>query len=267
MPDTSKADYSAFDHPDILSVLFHPRKDIVGNVYPSTVKSFAIPVEDGETAGAALHISGKASPTILFFHGNGEIVSDYNDIGGMFINNGINFFPVDYRGYGFSSGAPTVSSMMADCHAVFDYVIGWLADYGYTGKLVVMGRSLGSACALELADARADAISGLIVESGFAYSLPLLNLMGVDTVKLGLTEEKGFRNIEKVSRSRLPLLVIHAEYDHIIPFSDGQILFDRSPVADKYFVNIHGADHNNIFYYGIDDYMSGINMFVHNHVD
>jgi len=264
MPDTIRSDDTTFDHPDILSVLFHPRKDTFSNGVSSAITQVDVPVEQGQTIGAALHVTGKAAPTILFFHGNGEIVSDYDDIGEIFTKNGINFFPVDYRGYGRSSGAPTVSSMLRDCHVVFDYVKKWLADAGYTGKLIVMGRSLGSACALDLADTRAGEFSGLIIESGFAYALPLLRLMGVDTVRLNLTEEEGFRNMDKASRYRLPLLVIHAEYDHIIPFSDGQALFDRSPSKAKCFITIRGADHNTIFYHGFDDYMSGISMFLRN---
>lgn len=264
MPDKNRTDYTAFDHPEVVSLLFHPRQGAVRNISSSSLMPVVIPVEGSETIGASLHTAGKSSPTVLFFHGNGEIVSDYDDIGVIFTKHRINFFPVDYRGYGFSSGTPTVSSMMTDCQAVFDYVRSWLAESGYTGKLIVMGRSLGSACALELADARVDEISGLIIESGFAFVLPLLRLMGVDTVRLGLTEAKGFRNIDKASRCHLPLLVIHAEYDHIIPFSDGQALFDRSPSLDKHFIKIPGADHNTIFYYGMDDYMSGVNMFIHN---
>ncbi len=262
MPDTDKSDYTIFDHPDILSVLFHPRKDVARAGQASTKTRVLIPVEENVSIGGAFHAAGKRASTILFFHGNGEIVSDYNDIGRIFVRHGINFFPVDYRGYGLSSGSPTVSAMMSDCRVIFDDVKHRLADSGYSGKLFVMGRSLGSACALELADARPDGFSGLIIESGFAYALPLLELMGVDIVGLGLTEDSGFRNIDKVARCPLPLRVIHAEYDHIIPFSDGRALFDASPAADKEFITIYGADHNTIFYHGLDAYIAGISAFV-----
>lgn len=262
MPGTANSNYSDFDHPDILSVLFHPRRDVGRNNRSSTLIPVTIPVDDGETVGAMFHLAGPNAPTILFFHGNGEIVSDYDDIGHIFIAQGINLFVVDYRGYGFSSGAPTVSSMMADCQIVFDYVKQWLSDYNGTGKLIVMGRSLGSASALELAAERADAFDGLIIESGFAYALPLLRLMGLDPDRLGVTEEKGFRNIDKAARCQLPLLVIHAEHDHIIPFSDGRAIYEQSPAVDKSFVTIHQADHNTIFFHGMEDYIAGIKVFI-----
>jgi hypothetical protein len=46
--------------------------------------------------------------------------------------------------------------MLADARAIFDFVIGRLAEQGYTNRVVVMGRSLGSASALELASAYPD---------------------------------------------------------------------------------------------------------------
>ena len=61
-----------------------------------------------------------------------------------------------------------------------------------------MGRSLGSASALELAWAHKTDIDALVIESGFALAAPLLRLLGVDTEAIGFSEEKGFRNIDKI---------------------------------------------------------------------
>ena len=72
--------------------------------------------------GARLHRAEKEGPVILFFHDNGEIVADYDDLAQMYVNAGINFFPVDYRGYGRSTGIPSVAGMMSDCHVAFMYV-------------------------------------------------------------------------------------------------------------------------------------------------
>jgi pimeloyl-ACP methyl ester carboxylesterase len=135
-----------------------------------------IPVEPDVMVGARLHLEGKSSPNILFFHGNGEIVADYDDLGPIYNQMGINFLPVDYRGYGRSTGTPTVSAMMKDCHVILAYVTDWLREKGYTGSLITMGRSLGSASALELAATHGEKISGLIIESGFAFAGPRLRL-------------------------------------------------------------------------------------------
>ncbi len=61
---------------------------------------------------------------------------------------------------------------------IVGYAREWLTDGGYGGRLIIMGRSLGSASALELAAAYGDAIDGLIIDSGFAHTVPLLRRLG-----------------------------------------------------------------------------------------
>ena len=183
---------------------------------------------DNVVVGARFHPAAATAPTILFFHGNGEIVADYDELAPFYQRQGVNFFPVDYRGYGRSTGDPTVSAMMRDCHEIFRFVRQWLPEMGYPGPLVVMGRSLGSASALELAAAYPDQVAALIVESGFAYAGPLLQLLGVNLAAIGFKETAGFRNIDKIRAYPGPTLIIHAEHDHIIPMSDGQALYDAA---------------------------------------
>lgn len=173
MNDVSQIDYSAFDHPEIIRFLFHPRPEGSLSIPIKNAKDLDIPVEDGLFIGARLHHFDKGAPVILFFHGNGEIVSDYNDLGPMYSRIGSNFLPVDYRGYGRSTGTPTVTGMMRDCHAVFGYLRQWLTTYGYTGALIVMGRSLGSASVLELAASYPGEIDGLITDLLLIAVLPI----------------------------------------------------------------------------------------------
>lgn len=252
------SDYSILDRPEIISFLFYPRKEGFFSGGQHGEKDILIPVAKDVEIGARFHSAGISAPTILFFHGNGEIVSDYDDLGPIYVKMGINFLPVDYRGYGRSTGNPTVSSMMADCHVIFDYVRAWLKDTGHHGPFIVMGRSLGSISALELASNYGDKIDGLIIESGLAYVIPLLQLLGIDAGHLGISEEDGFSNIEKIQTFRKTTLIIHAERDHIIPFSDGQALFEASSASDKRFLMIPGANHNDIFARGLGNYMNAI---------
>jgi fermentation-respiration switch protein FrsA (DUF1100 family) len=137
-----------------------------------------------------------------------------------------------------------------------------LADEGFSGPLVIMGRSLGSASALELAANHENDMDALIIESGFAFAEPLLRLLGIDLLNLGFGEDKGFRNIDKIQTFQKPTLIIHAEYDHIIPFSDGQALYDRCSAVDKTLLTIFGANHNDIFMKGLDDYLTAINKLI-----
>jgi pimeloyl-ACP methyl ester carboxylesterase len=255
------SDYSRYDQPVITNSLFYPRSEEQPSLTGKNIIELSIPVDDGIHIGGKIFIAGTAAPSILFFHGNGEIVIDYDDLGPMYVNLGINFIPVDYRGYGRSDGNPSVSSMMKDCHAIFEYVRKWLADSGYDMTFIVMGRSLGSASALELASCYHDRINGIIIDSGFAYTLPLLRIIGINPDRLGLREDDGPSNLDKIRKFNKPTLILHAEHDHIIPYSDGKMLFDSSPAANKKMLTIPIADHNTIFMHGLREYLAAVKEF------
>jgi fermentation-respiration switch protein FrsA (DUF1100 family) len=152
--------------------------------------------------------------------------------------------------------------MMADCHVIFTYVRDWIEKQQHSGPLIIMGRSLGSASALELAAHHQDLVSGLIIESGFAHAVPLLRLLGVDTDRLGFKEKDGFINLEKIKQYSGPTLIIHAEFDHIIPYSDGIDLYNASAAQEKNLLKIEGANHNDIMLRGFDSYMQAIDHLV-----
>lgn len=253
----SAPDYTFFDLPQVSQFLFHPRPEW-GESSSSGFQELMIPVEDETQIGARFYETDKTAPNLLFFHGNGEIVADYDDIAGIYRQMNINFFPVDYRGYGKSNGTPMVSSMMNDSHQIFAFVKTHLENCQCSGPLVVMGRSLGSASALEVAEHFEQQFDCLIIESGFAFSLPLLRLLGIDVDSVDLDEEQGFGNVAKISRFTKPSLIIHAELDHIIPLSDGQELFDQCGSKQKRLLEIKGANHNNIFAMDLDNYCRSI---------
>jgi fermentation-respiration switch protein FrsA (DUF1100 family) len=269
MKDESTIDYSALDRPEVLMFLFHPRAEsgapfqaAGSRPSPGDSTDIMIPVADDVAIGARFHMTEKRGANLLFFHGNGEIVSDYDELGGVYNQMGINFLAVDYRGYGRSTGAPTVTAMMQDCHTIFDFARSWLQENDFRGPVILMGRSLGSASVLELAAAYRKAIDGLIIESGFAYAGPLLQLLGIDAEALGFKEERGFENIAKIKGFNKPTLIIHAEYDHIIPFSDGQALYQACPSENKTFLKIPGANHNDIFMRGLQEYLAAVGKLV-----
>ena len=270
MTAIAKPDYSLLDRPDVLQFLFHPRPELplppiqaADSADSTPAKSdILIPVEEDVEIGARFHMAAQSGVNILFFHGNGEIVADYDELGPLYHQMGVNFIAVDYRGYGRSTGQPTVTAMMRDCHVIFEFVRNWLKQNHFPGPIILMGRSLGSASVLELAAACQDSTGGLIVESGFAYAGPLLQLLGIDLDALGFKEEKGFGNIDKIKMYHKPTLIIHAEFDHIIPFSDGEALYAACPAADKAFLKIPGANHNDIFMRGLQPYMAAVSNMV-----
>lgn len=261
--DRSPKDYSRLDRPEILLFLFYPRREEAWRArVPEQVEEITIPVEGGVYLGARFFSSSLGSPNLLFFHGNGEIVADYDDVGEIYQGMGINFIPVDYRGYGRSTGVPTVNAMMHDCHLVLDFFMKWLAQRGRRGPILVMGRSLGSAPALELAASHPELIDGLVIESGFSRIRPLLDLFGLSMESLGLSEEDGFCNLEKIERFRKDTLIIHGEADELISVEEGRALYEASGASWKRFLRIRGAGHNDLFFRGEKEYLASVREIV-----
>lgn len=257
--------HALLNRPEVTASLFHPRPEVSFSEAPDNAEPIRIPLSDGTELGGWFHPVERTSPTVLFFHGNGEIAADYHDLAPAYAQRDIQFFPVDYRGYGRSGGRPTVSSTLSDAHETLDFLLKRRKENGESGPLVVMGRSLGSAPAIELAAERSGDLDGLIVESGFSRTGPLLEILGLPSHSIGFDEARdGVDNREKIGRYAGPLLVIHAEGDHLIPFRDGQELFDASPAESKRMVPIPGADHNTLMVVGFSAYMDAIRHFIRN---
>ncbi len=255
-------DYLApLDSPDVAQLVFHPRPD---PGYPLPEKAFDRMIDSGDGVGIGLrvHPVEEDGITILFFHGNGEIAADYDDVGPVYNRYGMNFFVAEYRGYGKSGGVPSGRSMLGDAHTVFDYVKDWLKENGRTAPLVVMGRSLGSASALELAASRSDEIRALILESGFAETMPLLRLLGIDPDRLKVGEKNGFRNRDKIREYTGPTLILHAQYDSLIPLAQAELLMEASGAHNRQLVVVPGADHNDILMKAGEEYFRTIHRFL-----
>jgi len=253
------------DHPDIAGNLFHPRKESDAKLPPNALELWT-PVAESVSVNTRLHLTDADRPHLLFFHGNGEIASDYDDIGPVYNQFGLNFLVSDYRGYGRSEGEPSASAMLADAHGVFSHIRRWMEENRRNGPLWVMGRSLGSAPALELAGHYPEACRGLIIESGFAYTLDLLSRIGVPTgpypKETGTDAEIDRINRDKIARYPGPTLIIHAEQDGIIPLAHGKALYQASAAAVKDLRVIAGADHNTIFLIAGKSYFTLISHFV-----
>jgi pimeloyl-ACP methyl ester carboxylesterase len=260
---TNNKTLSILDRPEIINFLFYPRTEAGWDI-PEYITQYDMTTLDGVRINARLYLGAPDYPHILFFHGNGEIAEDYNDVGHIFTQFNMNFMVVDYRGYGRSEGYPSVTSMMSDAHEMLKSLMGWLNRNNRNGPLWVMGRSLGSAPAIELAASYSEKIKGLIVESGFAETIPLLQRLGIDIRHLDLNKNQVFSNSEKIRHFSGPTLIIHAQFDQIIPFHHGEELFANSPAAIKKIHMVSGADHNTILMIAGKGYFELIKDFITN---
>lgn len=254
-------EYKILDHPSVLNYIFYPRPDEYRLPDSDTMRNFDLSVEEGLSISCTFYSSNKNAANMLFFHGNGELASEYMDVGSIFNEAGINLFVADYRGYGRSGGTPSVSNMIKDTHPVFKGFKKVLADGGFSGGRFIMGRSLGSASAIELASAYPGEFKGLIIESGFCDVSDLLRRLGISLMQQG-NKVIGSPGFERVKKIKMPALVIHGQYDSIVPLDEGKKVYSNLGSTEKKMVVIPGADHNTIFAEGMEQYLRELKLFV-----
>lgn len=252
------------DQPQVLRALFHPRREGIRLFHSQDVRSIAVNVEPGVDVGGRLYPAGAQAPAILYYHGNGEIAADYDDIASLYTRMSITLLVMDYRGYGRSDGTPTARNLLTDAVTVFDAVDAIFEENDLTPvRLYVMGRSLGSAAAIEVALHKGKRLAGLIVESGFADTFALLARLGVRVQGIDVDEVRdGFGNPAKMARITMRTLVIHGQADVLIPASDGQELYDRCVAPDKQLILVSGGGHNDLMMVGMAQYFEAIRSFV-----
>ncbi len=250
----------SYDRPEILYRLFFPRRDVAADSERPRAFNRFVEVAEGISICCRCYPARQDGPNILYFHGNGEVVSDYDYVAPVYAERGLNLFVADYRGYGGSDGSPTCTAMIKDAHPIFRDFMKYVGENGLTGSPFVMGRSLGSAPAIELACHYQAALKGLVVESGFASAANQVARLGVEH----LFEDEvpvGFGNHLKIGDVKIPTLIIHGEWDEIIPASEGRALYELSGAAERFSLFIPRAGHNDIMMLGLTAYMDAIETF------
>jgi pimeloyl-ACP methyl ester carboxylesterase len=60
----------------------------------------------------------------------------------------------------------------------------------------------------------------------------------------------------------MPTLILHGEYDSLIPVTEAQDLWANSAARRKPLVIINGAEHNDILLVGLERYFAEITEFI-----
>ncbi len=194
------------DHPVVTERYFFPRRVPIRD--PFVVKAG---VDFLHGFRLAPH---RDAPTLLSFHGHGQVVADWIDWAHQIADRGLNVVLAEYRGYGGSTGTPGLAAMLDDALAFADQIEVPPSD------LVVYGRSIGSLYALHVAAHRP--VRGLVLESGIAELRDRL-LIRLEPAELGVTDEafdaaldEHFDHRKKLAAYRGPVLILHAEGDHLV---------------------------------------------------
>jgi pimeloyl-ACP methyl ester carboxylesterase len=231
---------SIFDSQTFNANLFFPREDTAPT--PENSDEIQVEVEPDVFIHVRRHPSPGAQFSLLFFHGNGEIVSDYDSLAELFITMGAELVIADFRGYGRSSGFPTLRTSLNDAHKIIDQL---KSNDKLKAKVCIMGRSLGSAPTLELCAKRSD-IAGCVLESGYADPVPLVERRGLKIDKTTPEEDAVFNNSEKIRSLSCPLLIMHGADDFLIGPHEAKLNYDNAGSKMKHLEILEGVGHNDM---------------------
>jgi uncharacterized protein len=256
----ARPDYGLVDRRGLTWGLFWPRHE--ASPPPPGAADHRVEVAEGVHLACRCYALDRARPTVLLFHGNGEVASDYDTIAPAYHEIGANLVVADYRGYGRSDGTPSFASLIADAHPVLSWFHAHLDSQGCAGLRFIMGRSLGSLPAAELAATEDARLAGLIIESGAPDLTGLARRAGVDERAPEIATLIAAHTVHLAS-IRLPLLQIHGDCDNIIPLEYAVAFHEQMSCKQKEFLLIDGAGHNDIGWVGRKPYFATLGRFIH----
>jgi fermentation-respiration switch protein FrsA (DUF1100 family) len=214
-----------------------------------------ITAEDGTRLQAYWLPYDGADRALLFLHGNAGNASYRIQNGDVLRTMGIDVLLLEYRGYGRSGGEISEEGLYEDARAGLAYLV---EDRGIPERrIVVFGRSLGGAVAVDVAQDRD--LAGVILESTFSSAWDAADALfdlPVGWIAWGL-----FESDRKIGRVRAPLLFIHGDRDEVIHYPVGMRLFEAAPEPKELFT-VRGGRHADTMSVGGGEYLRRVAAFI-----
>jgi pimeloyl-ACP methyl ester carboxylesterase len=208
--------------------------------YPPAQAALAAPlVSTLEAPGAVLRVSERplaGRQAVIYFGGNAEDVSTSLPLlAQAFPRHAL--YLLHYRGYAGSTGNPTEADLVADALLLFDRVAA------YHPEIVVVGRSLGSGVALQLASRRP--VHRLVLVTPYNSILELAGRQFPWVPVRWLLKDR-YESGLYAAKIEVPTVVLAAENDEVIPAWSTQRLVSRFAPGVASVRVIPGAGHNTI---------------------
>jgi len=237
--------FISIDTPEILPLFFQPPGELPDDC-PDYAQDVVLTVAPGISLSCRFYNCAPDAPTLLYFHGGSESSASFNLEAENFVRHGMNVFLASYRGYGRSTGTPSVAALISDGRSLVLQAAEWLQSQNVSGALFVMGRSLGSVCAIDVVFSHGEMVKGLFIESGFCETASVLHALGVPPSAVPSAEAEGFDNLRKIAGIKLPTIIFHGVKDSLVPVVQAEKLQAAAGARNKQFFIIPGADHNTV---------------------
>lgn len=246
-------DYSLLDRGGLSSQVFFPRPD--PSPTPTGATDHLVDAGDGVSIAGRLYRADPHRPTIVYFHGNGEVIGDHDGIASLYRSIGVNLFVFEFRGYGRSNGTPTIAHLVSDGAVCGRAALEVLAAEGFDGDRLVMGRSLGANPALEVA-ARVPGYRALILESGAGNVARFISRFGLRPD--AETDRLVDGHAAKLASITIPTLIIHGLADSLVPVDNAVATAELLTSSDVTTEFIEAAGHNDLLFVDANRYFGAI---------
>jgi fermentation-respiration switch protein FrsA (DUF1100 family) len=211
--------------------------------------------------------AGEPRPLVLFFHGNGgnryHRIDDIDLLTGL----GLDVLIFYYRGYAEKAGSPSESGLAIDARAAWDFATTEL--HVSPQNIILFGESLGGGVAVTLAAEKCKAGSppGGVFLRGTLRSLVVAASFHYPWVPIRLALLDRYDSLSRIGAVTCPILMMHGDNDHVVPFSLGEKLFDAAPAesatgVEKRLVVLKGASHNDVLDMATGTMRSAIGNFL-----
>ncbi len=193
------------------------------------------------------------APVLLFLHGANCDVRESAQRMQRLHELGFAVLAIDYRGFGQSSPAlPSERMAFEDARAAWD----WLARHHPRARRYIYGHSLGGAIAVHLATEVDDA-AGLIVDGTFTSIPEVVGTFKWGWLPLEPLITQRFDSAQRVTKVKVPLLVVHGSEDRLIRPELGRALFECA-TGPKRFVLVEGGSHHDTHEIGHRQYREAV---------
>jgi uncharacterized protein len=181
-------------------------------------------------------LTRQGQDAVIYFGGNAEDVSgSLPTLADAFPDRSL--FAMNYRGYGGSTGKPCETALIADALVLFDRVH---IDHAH---IIVIGRSLGSGIAVQIASERPVERLVLVTPYDSLINVAATQFRYFPLSWLMLDKFESWRYAPKVAA---PTQLIAAQNDEVIPRASTEALYKHFPRSLATLIVIPGAGHNTI---------------------
>ncbi len=209
--------------------------------FPGEFEERFVQAEDGSQLHALYFRTKAPRGVILYFHGNTGTLRRWGKQAARFTQMGFDLLMPDYRGYGKSRGKLSEEALHADALLWYESLLSeWSGD-----RIVLYGRSLGSAMATPLAAVRDPRM--LLLETPFANLLDLARSY-LPILPYRLLLRYRFRNDRAIRHVKCPVYIFHGKKDNVVPYTSALKLYSCIPsTVEREMFTFAKAHHNDLF--------------------